>query len=46
MMEEEKQLLIDIAEFSLKMLRKNGCSRESFKMMIDKICNEVPQGSS
>ena len=43
---EEKQLLIDIAKFTLKMLRKDGCSRESLKRMIDTICNETPKGSS
>lgn len=44
--QEEEQLLIDIAEFSLKMLRKGGCSRESLKKMVDMICNEIPKGSS
>lgn len=39
--QEERQLLIGIAEFSLKMLRKNGCSRESLKKMVDRICNET-----
>jgi len=43
--QEEEQLLINIAEFSLTMLRKSGCSRESLKKMIDKICNETSKGS-
>ena len=44
--QEEKRVLINIAEFSLTMLRKDGCSRESLKRMIDTICNETPKGSS
>lgn len=44
--QEEEQLLIDIAEFSLTMLRKNGCSRESLKKMVDEICNDTQKGAN
>ena len=43
---EEQQILIDIAEFSLKMLRKNGCSRESLKRMVDRVSNETRKGDN
>lgn len=41
---DEEALLVRIAEFALRELRKEGCGRESLKKMIDRICNEVPQG--
>jgi len=44
--QEEKQLLLNIVGFSLTTLRKSGCSRESLKKMVDRICNETPKGSS
>jgi len=40
--EEEEEHFIRVAEFALRQLRKRGCSRESLKRMIDRICNEVP----
>jgi len=43
---EEKQLLLNIAKFSLEMLRKDGCSRESLKRMVDRICNNIKKGKT
>jgi hypothetical protein len=41
---DDKALLERIAEFSLRMLRKEGYDRESMKEMADRVCNEVPRG--
>ena len=40
----EYALLVSIAELAMRMLRKEGCRRESLKRMVDKVCNEVPRG--
>ena len=43
-MDADKILLVRVADFALRELRKEGCGRESLKRMIDRICNEVPKG--
>ena len=40
----EYALLVSVAKYAVRMLRKEGCRRESLKRMIDKVCNEVPRG--
>lgn len=40
----EYALLVSLAEYAIRMLRKEGCRRESLKKMVDRVCNEVPRG--
>lgn len=44
--DEEEALLVMVAEFAIRELRKEGCGRESLKRMVDRICNDVPKGKS
>ena len=41
---EEQALLVRVAEFAIRELRKEGCGRETLKRMIDRVCNEVVKG--